>query len=86
MDIVKLYEQEKKEPEWFWSLLDCLEWAEIYSMFRSNYIGRVRRNIFYHIYKPQRVIREFIPLMACVGVANVVMKMIDLQPTIKKSK
>ena len=42
MNIVELYEQQKKEPECFWSLLDCLEWEEIYSMLRSNYIGSFR--------------------------------------------
>ena len=78
MDIKELYEQKKKEPEWFWTLLDQLEWDEISSMFRSNYIGRVRRNIFYHLYEPQRVIREFIPLIACVGIANIVMEIIDV--------
>ena len=71
-DIIK----EMKEPEWFWTLLDTLDWEEIDSLFRSNYIGKERRNLFYHFYKPHRVIREYIPIIATVAVAQYVMGII----------
>ena len=75
-DVNNFIENIKQETERFTTFLDSLDYNEIKSVLKSNYIKRATRNWVNHLYLPTRVIRDSLPLIAVTVVANIVMYII----------
>lgn len=67
----------KEKNKWFFSLLEQLDVDEVKSLLRSNYFKREERNWYSHFYLPNRIIKEYIPLIGIVGAAYAIKTIIE---------
>ena len=59
------------------ALFDILDWDEFNSLLKSNRMTRIERHTIRHMYVPQRVIREFLPVVAMLAVGSCIMDVIQ---------